>query len=525
MAITITDVSPIDGSVIAATDFVVVDVTSTAGFSALIVVAQFPGYQITEVVAVTSTFLPAYNPSSTAVAITNGFRFTIRRSPIWPDSPTVIVTVVDTAGATGSGDFSWLIAGAPPTAGLALTEPEFPSSPGPGDCPAPVHDQDYFLEVLHNFLASDYVAGLQAGQGYELLQAFASIGVRISQAIERFECGQFILSAQGGSNSVGSVEFYREDFSAGGYLLAAGTRVTTSLTGRDFVTTASVTVGPTDLGPFVVPVQAVWQGWEWNTRGQSITRRGETIPGEIDTIKLPILEVSTSNSTPVIDPALRVRQITAQSGGAAPMLDGLGDDRGLPRRGGEGDDAYRVRLRTLPDTVSPQAIQRFLETMLTPYNAHAEFIELWDIRFQTCWDAPDDVPAAPTYDPTTFMWDDPRPPPPHVPSFYGRWLDEVTMAGAFVAVIPQLQPILDYGMAYDDPITDVAELVSTDFPPGTDGTRAISAYDLAAAVPPGVEGAYDGEDVAFNALVTAIFQTFQHIKAGGVTALVELEGA
>lgn len=522
MAPTITIISPTLGTAIDTDTPIVVDVTSAPGFSALLLFVFFPGYGVTELVHDGTSYTTPYRPFSTRTAITNGFEFSFRRSPLWPDSPALQVFAVDTAGGASSGSAAWVLPGAPAASSVPATAPVFPVGAGPGGCPAPLHDQAYMLEVLKRFFPAEYTDGLKAGDGYELHEAFAKLGERLSLADERFECGVFFLSATGGSFSTGSVEFYRDDDSAGGYILKAGTTITTSATSRDFVTTEDATFGPTDLGPFVVPVQAVWQGWEWNTRGQVITLRGEVITGEIDTVKLPITITSTSDSTPVIDPALRVRQITDMSGGAAPMLDALGEDRGLPRRAGEQDDSYRLRLRTLPDTVSPGAIQRLILAFLSPYNATAEFIELWDIRFQTCWNAPL-VLDNPNYDPTTFVYNDPRPPPPHAdPQFRGRWLDSVIQAGAFVVVMPRLQPIMEFGMAYNDPAITAADLRSTDFP---NGQRAASAYNIPPSYDGMLTGAYNGIDTGFVSLTAAMYQTLQQIKAAGVAAIVEIEGA
>jgi hypothetical protein len=206
------------------------------------------------------------------------------------------------------------------------------------------------------------------------------------------------------------------------------------------------------------------------------------------------------------------------------MLDALGSDRGLPRHVGEQDPQYRVRLRSLPDTVSPGAIQRLIQTLFAPYNVTPEFTELWDIRFTTCWDAPvAAIPANANYDPTLFVYDDPRPLPPHRdPQFRGRWLDAPTMNGAFVVVVPILQPITEYGLAYNDPAANIVGLVSTDFP---GGSRGVPAYDIPADYAAALSGAYDGTDTGYSSLVLSLWQQLQKIKAGGVAALVALEGS
>jgi hypothetical protein len=54
------------------------------------------------------------------------------------------------------------------------------------------------------------------------------------------------------------------------------------------------------------------------------------------------------------------------TGGQLPMLDELGAERNIGRSPGEADDAYRKRIATLPDTVSPNAIRRAVNRVLAP---------------------------------------------------------------------------------------------------------------------------------------------------------------
>jgi len=230
-----------------------------------------------------------------------------------------------------------------------------------------------------------------------------------------------------------------------------------------------------------------------------------------------------------IDTTIQVRQLAAATGGRAPMLDGLGADRGLPRLLGEADDPYRLRIRTLPDTVSPGAIKRTVQRLLDPYSLTGDFIETWDVRYQTCWDADPSIPTGRGFDPNLFVYDDPRPlygagpghPVPNGLPFYNRWLDDVEQRGAFIVVLPVIPSLIDVGMAYDD-----TGMTPTDFFSVVGGQRGYPAYDVPSSFSSGIglQGGYDGFDVGRNAVYLGIWQTLQSIKAAGVAALVELRG-
>ena len=68
-----------------------------------------------------------------------------------------------------------------------------------------------------------------------------------------------------------------------------------------------------------------------------------------------------------LDWRLSVSNALSPSGGAAAMLDALGEERGLPRHPGEVDDDYRQRASQVADVVSPNAIRRALNRSLGGY--------------------------------------------------------------------------------------------------------------------------------------------------------------
>lgn len=295
----------------------------------------------------------------------------------------------------------------------------------------------------------------------------------------------------------------------------SGTVVTTSRSNRDFATTSDAVFTPLDLGPKTVSVQAVAAGWEWNVQGQVITAANEVLPGEVDTVKFPV------QNPPYGDPNIQVRQITDITGGMAPMLEQLAADRGITRQSNESDDSLRQRTKTLPDTISPGAIQRTSNTFLQPVGGHDTFIEPWGLSYQTCWDAPSSIgivyppntPADLKFDTNTFVFDDPRPPVP----FKNRWLDESDVAGTFILLVSNIVTINELGMAFDDPAITAFQLQSIA------GKRAFPAFDIIQTFSV-TEPFLDGTDIQKNAVYSGLYELMQAIKAAGIKASLELEG-
>jgi hypothetical protein len=446
--------------------------------------------------------------------------YSLLRVPVWPDAPTVHVFAVDTSGDPLVAVMAWPLVAALPLPSPGSTIPVFPT-PGPANQSSVVqHDAAYFLSLFDRILDSSWITPLKRnapGSGYEALQAYASIGARISQAVARMEQGNVIMFAAGGSFATGTVEFTRPDASHGAVTLRAGSVVTTSQGGRDFITTQDVAFGSTDVGPIAGPVQAVAPGWQWNVPGEIITARGEVLLGAIDTVKALVqIDPAVTPPTPTfIDPTIAVAQLVATAGGADPMLDGLGADRGVIRRNGETDPAYALRMRTLPDTVSPGAMLRAAQAFLAPYGATWFYVEQNDAAYQTCWNAPDSTAAGSDYSGTTFAYNDTRP----VPPFRDRWLDSIDFRGAFLIVIEQLPTLSDRGGAYNDTAETVEQhetILGT-----VVGRRAVCAFNIPASANGAIyAAAYNGQDTAAHGVYSALWELLQQIKAAGISAQV-----
>jgi hypothetical protein len=385
------------------------------------------------------------------------------------------------------------------------------------------------LRALSRFLPADYLAPLKVpGPGYEVLQAFAKLGERLSLAVVRLDAGGNILLAPDPGFATATVSFSRPIPPVGtmpAVTLQAGSIVTTSVGARDFATLTDVAFAANDPGPHTVVVRAIAPGFEWNVPSSTVTLAGETIPGSIDTIKKLAQADPITGLRTFLDGSFTVSQVTDAMGGACAALDQLGADRGLPRAAGESSTAYRLRLRSLPDTVSAGAVTRFLAAAFAPCGLTAAYVETWDSAYQTAWDFPDDFTSAPTDATNLFTYDDPR---PAFPPFENRWLDDAELNGAFIAVLPIPQPIYDVGGDWDDDTTSASALVDFVSAQPCAGFRALSAWDFDGSEfvegVDGVEWCWDGPDLGIESLYAGVWSSLQAIKAAGVAAIVEQQG-
>ena len=405
---------------------------------------------------------------------------------------------------------SWTLSIPTPSAPPSPSLVPYPVGASRNQCSASYFTQADFLSLFARLLPENYLQPMQTGQGpgYELLQAWAELFERVSLAVGRLECGAFYTLSHGGEKSLVVVEFFRETATAGAVTVKAGTMVTASGGGQQFVTLEDAVFGALAVGPIAVDAEAVAEGWEWNVPGRVVGAGGDVMDGEINTVERPYYD------PPYGDPNIQVRQLVPASGGMAAMLDGLGDNRGLKRNSGESDTSYSGRCRSLPDTVTPDALQRLLARTLDPLGITWTFIETFQIDYQTAWDAPSAViPANPEYDPNLWAYDDPRDPVP----FRGRWLAVEDYRGAFLVVLGNLAPVLDVGMAYDDPAVTLTDYA---------GKRAHSAYDVATTgFNVGIlQGGYDGWDVQLAQTLRQLWSALDAAKAGGVTFAIEREG-
>jgi hypothetical protein len=97
----------------------------------------------------------------------------------------------------------------------------------------------------------------------------------------------------------------------------------------------------------------------------------------LDGAPLP-LGAATVEVVEFADLGLSVEQPEAATGGRHGWLDAIATDRGTGRAPGEGDEALRLRLQTLDDIISPAAIERIADAILTPLGIRWRLMETRD---------------------------------------------------------------------------------------------------------------------------------------------------
>jgi hypothetical protein len=369
-----------------------------------------------------------------------------------------------------------------------------------------------FLALVDRVLPDWYVEPLKnaANSGYELLQAYAALFERTSLAVGRFQTSSLVMFSSGGQRATASVEFYRQNLGTGSFVISAGSIVSTSKTGRQYVLPADISFGPTD---YVKPTIVVSAGFgpEYNVAGPVVTADGTLLPGEIDTIVLPFM-------VPVFaEPSIKVRQVVDAVGGTAPVLDQLGQDRGISKLSGETDISYKRRIMLLPDTVSPAGIRRQLDAAFFSQRLPYKLFETWQHSYQSCWDAPLGDTSNPIQGVMlegTFAWTDPR-----TDRVSGLWMGEEDHRGAYVLVLPRFPCLEDRSMAWDDTASTFRDL-RTNY-----GVRADSAWDSQIQDGPlYVSGCWDGVDTSQETFIGSIWDLFKRIKGGGVQVSFVLPG-
>jgi hypothetical protein len=409
---------------------------------------------------------------------------------------------------------TYIVTNIPLAVGAPAT-PVFPNGDSQLDCGFTPFTQDDFLRLFRRIFPQNYIQPLELGHraGYELLQAFASLWERMSLAAERAICSSQYLSACDGMQASGEVSFTRLNLGPA-VIIRAGTILEASQFGGTlFRTTRDVTLPLNSVGPVFAPVSAVNVGYDGNLPGEFALPDGRIVPGAIDTFAVPFQDPAVG------DPSIIVGQPSATTGGTPAALDQLGADRGIDRHRGEPANRYRARVRALPDTITPDAIRRVLTDVMQSLGPELgyTFLETFEVSYQTCWDAPPAaIDANPDYDPTCFVFDDPRP----VTPFRNRWLSESDVLSGFIAILPRLPAILDFGMGYDDTAMVPGSFVTEV------GRRAYTAYDITSS-DAGVSlgGAWDGYDANLIALYVGIDELLTRIKAAGVdTATIVIQG-
>ena len=270
-------------------------------------------------------------------------------------------------------------------------------------CPVNADTPEQLVEVLRRFLPAEYLepmepprAGAPGAPGYEVILAASQALSRVSAAAERLGCGLFFLTAPSGELSIGAIQIERASTSTGVFTVKAGSSVVAT-SGRIYFTSEDVTFGSGDLSVSVPVVSSVAAYW-LNT---AVVAGVTTVP-----ITTTWTVGALTQDPPFSDTTIEVEADGSTDNGVSPFLELLGNDRGLTQYVGESDEAFRLRCRTLPDTITPGAIQRMLARIFTAPTQAYEYHDVWAADFQTAYDMPMDT------NPVVFCYDDPRPFPP-----------------------------------------------------------------------------------------------------------------
>lgn len=269
-------------------------------------------------------------------------------------------------------------------------------------CPTDAKSPESLVDVLRRFLPIEYLqpmepprVGAAGAPGWETILAASQALSRVSVAAERLGCGLFFLTAPSGVLSTATVRLTRSATTTGVFDVKAGS-IIIGTHGRLFIVAEDSTFGSGDVSidvPVVSTVQAYWL----DTDAPAPTTVAMDTTWSIGQLVL---------NPPYADTTISVAKIDAAHDGTTPFLELLGNDRGLTQYPGESDEAFRLRCRTMPDTVTPGAIERMLARVFTSPTQSYEYHDLWALDFQTGYDMPLDT------SPVVFVYDDPRPYPP-----------------------------------------------------------------------------------------------------------------
>lgn len=222
-------------------------------------------------------------------------------------------------------------------------------------------DKNALLDLIRKTFPPWWVEAMLSGDGGEILHALARVGERLSEAVMRAVDGLTPGKAGFGRLAHGRVRLRLDSphpESRRGLVLPAGTTLW-DVHGETVRTMAEARWEADDRSPRDVPVESERPSYQANLA-----------PGTV----LVLREIPGATEAPdagvwgeVLPPGL--------SGGAAPCLETLADQRALGPAPGESEASLRLRLRTLDDVVTPAAMRRAIRAIVPD----ARLIEAWDV--------------------------------------------------------------------------------------------------------------------------------------------------
>lgn len=219
---------------------------------------------------------------------------------------------------------------------------------------------------------------------------------------------------------------------------------------------------------------------------------------EIETATWRVLDWAT-------DMGIVVTNAASPEGGRLGFLDQIGAERGISRATGESDDAYAKRVAQIVDTVSPNAIRRAANRVLSTTGSAACLREVGDTAYfpGLFYDAGGSATGDSTHGPDPFSGDPSRM-FAYDMDFAARpsdrfklWLDSVEMRAFFLVGVPFLQ-LGENGFFYDGAIGDAF--------------TSLNPYDA----PPTLHTFFDGDAPGASSTYRAVWNAIAAAKAAGV---------
>lgn len=372
-----------------------------------------------------------------------------------------------------------------------------------------------FLDLFRRGFPGAWVEGLLAGDGGELLHANAAIGARLSQAVKRFDTNALVLTADDFALAQVTCQFTRSTTTKAVTVLPGSVYETDDGT-SSWVLTTPVAFGVGDDGPYDAVLQALLPRYDWDLPAPVTAPNGSRLGERISVPARLLLD------PPFGDTTIRVRQISAATGGRGGTLDLHAEDLGLPRLAGESSDQLRQRLRRRDGVITPAAVRNALARILAPLGQTATVIETFDPKFLSCFDGPSSAVGDHVFG--RMAYNDPRTvdgtpgPPPGNGLLWGRYLDAKTIVTAFIVVVPNL-PCIDERSVFLDSTAASQAAHRTAL-----GRRRFSFLDMTGehSVAPAM---LDGSDPSKAGVYRAVASEVRRVRAFGVTSHIMLRGS
>ncbi len=221
-------------------------------------------------------------------------------------------------------------------------------------------------------------------EGAAVYGAIAEVFASVAGSVARSGEARLIMEATGPQRSTCTAKVTFADAIASGRDVAinAGQVIAQTPWGEKFRLAAGFAVtSPQSAGYQVtVSLESVWANGDTNVAAGDISRWA--LPDGVDPAGDIDFDLAASDLlgvgafiVGVGDGSITIAGFTDATGGRDGTLDLIGAGRGVPRVEGETDAAARVRMRSLPDTVTPAAMLRIANRALAPYGLTATFAE------------------------------------------------------------------------------------------------------------------------------------------------------